>query len=375
MKLHLAHRGLFAVLSLLACSTAAPGASPGTGGSAASGGALTTGGATATGGGTTTTGGSSGAGGQSGGASATRSGGSPGTGGGSSRATGGRNGTGGRSGTGGITGTGGRGATGGATAAGGTAGLGGGAGSGGPTATGGVPGAGGRTHSGGATGAGGAPHAATWRIMPLGDSITVTTCYPQFLSKQLTDNGHKNFTFVGGNVCNQICGSDVPNTVCEGQGGMWATHLTSGGASASLLPQWCNAGRADVALVHFGTNDIWGTQPTQKILDAFSQIVDALRAAVPNVIVFAAQIIPMAPDNCSTCEARLEELNAAIPSWASGKSTAASPVYPVDLWSALPKATYTAGSSYTKDGVHPEPAAARIMADTWYQALVAKGIP
>jgi lysophospholipase L1-like esterase len=141
------------------------------------------------------------------------------------------------------------------------------------------------------------------------------------------------------------------------------------------MGNWFPADQADVALMHFGTNDIWGTQPTQKILDAFSQIVDAMRAAVPSVIVFVAQIIPMNPDNCSTCEARLEELNAAIPAWAAGKSTPTSPVYPVDVWSAVPKATYTAGSTYTDDGVHPKPPAAQLMADAWYAALSAKGIP
>ena len=350
MKLHHAHGWLLAggVLSFLACSSSTPGSSPGSGGKVGTGGSSATGGSSSTGG---------------------------------SRATGGMTGSGGNSGSGGRPGSGGATATGGASGTGGGTGGDSGSGSGGRTSTGGATSSGGRTNTGGTTGVGGATgagdstHSGTWRIMPLGDSITVTTCYPQFLSKELTDKGKTGFIFVGGDVCNQICGSGVPHTVCEGQGGMWATNLMSGGSSASLLPQWCSTDQADVALVHFGTNDIWGTQPTQKILDAFSQIVDALRAAVPSVIVFVAQIIPMNPENCLTCEARLEELNAAIPSWATSKSTAASPVYPVDLWSALPQATYTAGSAYTKDGVHPEPPAAQIMADTWYQALVAKGIP
>jgi lysophospholipase L1-like esterase len=281
---------------------------------------------------------------------------------GGSRASGGAD-------AGGATGTGGDGGAAGNTRAGGATGT------GGATSTGGATGTGGVRATGGRTGAGGSTHSGTWRIMPLGDSITVTTCYPQFLFKQLADAGKTNFVFVGGNQCNQICGSGIPNTVCEGQGGMWATHLMSGGASASLLPQWCNADQADVALMHFGTNDIWGTQPTQKILDAFSEIVDALRAAVPGVVVFVAQIIPMNPTNCTSCETRLEELNAAIPAWATGKSTAASPIYPVDLWSSLPVATYLPNTTLTDDGVHPKPSAAQLMADAWYQALSSRGMP
>ncbi len=32
--------------------------------------------------------------------------------------------------------------------------------------------------------------------MPLGDSITGSTCYPQLLSKELIAKGHTNFDFI-----------------------------------------------------------------------------------------------------------------------------------------------------------------------------------
>ncbi len=45
----------------------------------------------------------------------------------------------------------------------------------------------------GASGAGGSPaHAGAWRIMPLGDSITGNTCYPQLLSQYTSDGVHPN---------------------------------------------------------------------------------------------------------------------------------------------------------------------------------------
>ncbi len=250
----------------------------------------------------------------------------------------------------------------------------------------GLGGGGAREGRGGAAGAAGAASNSdagnrqtgpngSWRIMPLGDSITVTTCYPQLLSKKLVDNGKKDFVFVGSIVSNQVCGADVPITQSEGMGGLWVTNLVAGGVDSAKLPAWCAADQADVVLMHFGTNDIWGTQPTQKILDSFAQVIAALRAVNPNVVVLVAQILPMNPDNCSACGSRVEELNAAIPDWASRVSSADSPVRAVDIWSAVPKGSYVPNSAYTKDGVHPDVQAAQRMADTWYEALQTMGIP
>jgi lysophospholipase L1-like esterase len=71
----------------------------------------------------------------------------------------------------------------------------------------------------------------------------------------------------------------------------------------------------------------------------------------------------------------VEDPNAAIPAWAAGKSTAASPVYPADIWSAVPAPSYVPNSTYTDDGTHPKVAAAQLTADAWYAALAAKGLP
>jgi lysophospholipase L1-like esterase len=102
------------------------------------------------------------------------------------------------------------------------------------------------------------------------------------------------------------------------------------------------------------------------------------RAVNPNVIMFVAQITPLNPSGCGTCESNVETLNAAIPAWATGQSTAASPVYVVDLWSLeqfQPASSYAPNSTYTADGVHPNLAGAQPIATAWYDALVAQGIP
>jgi lysophospholipase L1-like esterase len=213
--------------------------------------------------------------------------------------------------------------------------------------------------------------------MPFGDSITVTMCPPQLLEQKLKANGFSNFSFVGTKVCNQSC-NGAPNTQCEGQGGIWATNLVPGGANPDLLTQWTTGSQYDVVLMHLGTNDCWspGAVPDlQKVIDAFSTIVDKLRAANPKVIVFVAQIIPLNPANCDTCETRVKQLNALIPSWAAGKSTAQSPVYVADIHAAFDGQAFAPNSANSTDGAHPTAAGSQRMADAWYGALQAHGIP
>jgi len=365
--------------------TAGGGGAAGSGGAAGLGGSSTSSGTTGPGG---TTGGASGTGGAfgTGGGSASDGGpGAGGTAGGGVTGTGGRTGAGGsatsgRSGAGGRTGGGGATGTGGASGAGGTAATGGGTSTGGRSGNGGANATGGATAIGGATGAGGATHAGKWQIMPLGDSITGTTCYPKLLAKKLNDNGHTNFSFVGTVLNNQGCGS-APDVQTEGHGGYLVTYLTTNsppqGDKGTLaeLETWA-AEQPDVVLMEYGTNDAWSSIATSSIISAFGFVVDRFRAQNANVIFFVAQITPLNPTGCPSCEANVEALNAKIPAWASGKSTAASPIYIVDVWSSLqPASSYTPNSTYTGDGCHPNQAGSQKMADKWYEGLLAAGIP
>jgi lysophospholipase L1-like esterase len=76
-----------------------------------------------------------------------------------------------------------------------------------------------------------------------------------------------------------------------------------------------------------------------------------------------AKIIPMAPSSCSDCAQRVINLNNAIPSWASSKSTNQSPITVVDQWTGFSTA------SDTYDGVHPNSAGNQKISDKWYPAL------
>jgi lysophospholipase L1-like esterase len=218
------------------------------------------------------------------------------------------------------------------------------------------------------------PHVGAWRITPLGDSITGSTCAPQLLSKALSDHGKTNFTFVGSNLNAQSCnGAGAVRT--EGHGGYLVTDLVGTGQHASELPKWCESNQADLVLMQFGTNDVWNDRSPSAILAAYSTVLSELRAAKANVIVLLAQIPPLNPAGCPACESRVVALNSRIPSWASQSSTVGSPVLVVDLHSAFTAASYLPNSAYTADGVHPNLLGAQLIADKWYAALIALGAP
>ena len=226
--------------------------------------------------------------------------------------------------------------------------------------------------SGGASGlagTGGGAHVGVWRVMPLGDSITGTTCYPKLLSQELSVKGHASFQFVGTVLNNQSCGA-APNVQTEGHGGF----LISAASTLSAMPGWFSADRPDVVLMHFGTNDVWNNVAASSILSAYSTAVNDVRAVNGNAIFLVAQIIAMHPAGCDACESRVETLNSQIPAWATSKSTARSPIYVVDVHSAFDSASYTPNSTFTQDGVHPNPAGSQKIADIWFAALHEHGL-
>jgi lysophospholipase L1-like esterase len=326
-----------------------------TGGAGGSGGASSSGGNGAGGNGA---GGVSGSGGSTGG-----HGGASGSAGAAGHGSGGAIGA---AGSGGAVGNGGHG---GSPAAGGTTGAGGQAG-----------GHGGATGSGGAQGGAGGHAATTLRIMPLGDSTTASICYRSHLWQMLTQNGNTTFDFIGtrhGDPGCSFTGYDQDN---EGHAGYIITDLLKaagtgvrpGGADSSDpyvsdardLATWFNGHPADIALMHFGTNDVWNNIAASKILMAYSAVLASLRAANPNVRLMVAQITPLDPSGCTSCATGVTTLNAMIPAWASSNATAASPITVVDQYTGFDDATDT------KDGVHSNDSGSIKIATNWYNALV-----
>lgn len=116
---------------------------------------------------------------------------------------------------------------------------------------------------------------------------------------------------------------------------------------------WFAAHPPDAVLYHFGTNDVWNGVATATILEAHSRVLGFLREVNPRVIVLAAQIIPISANPggnpCPACPDRVEDLNAALVTWAENTSTTASPVFVVDQWTGFD------AEIDTTDGVHPYP--------------------
>ncbi|WP_327010047.1 cellulose binding domain-containing protein [Dactylosporangium sp. NBC_01737] len=205
----------------------------------------------------------------------------------------------------------------------------------------------------------GPANAAAVRIMPLGDSITGNPgCWRALLWNDLQNGGHTNIDFVGTQPP-QGCGVAYDGDG-EGHGGALVTAV----ADQNQLPAWLSASKPDVVLMHFGTNDVWSNRSVDVILAAYGKLVDQMRASNPAMRVLVAQIIPMNPSSCTECAARVVALNAAIPAWAAGKTTAASPVTVVDQWTGFSTATDTG------DGVHPNATGDRKIADRWLPAVV-----
>jgi lysophospholipase L1-like esterase len=199
------------------------------------------------------------------------------------------------------------------------------------------------------------------KVMTLGDSITAAPgCWRAIMWNRLQDAGYTNVDMVG-TQSGDGCGIPYDSNH-EGHSGFTAVGI----ADQNQLPPWLAATTPDIVLMHLGTNDVWnGTITTATILTAYSKLVDQMRASKPTMKILVAQILPMNPTGCTTCAQRVQELNAAIPGWASGKTTTASPITVVDQWTGFSTATDTF------DGVHPVDSGFQKMSNKWYPALTA----
>jgi lysophospholipase L1-like esterase len=190
--------------------------------------------------------------------------------------------------------------------------------------------------------------------MPFGDSITASTCYRARLAELLDAEHGGDYDFVGSQNDDPGCGYEY-DKAHEGHGGYLITQHTG------ELSGWAAANPADVVLLHFATNDVWNNIAPDTILAAYSQAVDAFRQDNPNVTILAAELIPFAPEGCDHCD--VGPLNAAIPDWASQKSTAQSPIIVVDQFSG-----YDAVAD-NRDRVHPNDSGSSKLAANWAAAL------
>ncbi len=213
------------------------------------------------------------------------------------------------------------------------------------------------------------------RIMVIGDSISegssTANTYRSHLFLELRD-AQLSFDFVGDNqgTCGNIGagmsdGWDADHSSFYGAtaeqilGGTMPVNACSPAGSGNIH-DWAPAYVADIAILHLGTNDCRGGASAAQIQGRLAGIIAELRDAVPSVKIVVAQIISSRLGNLNTC---VLSLNASLPSWAIGESTALSPIVLVDQHSGWD------ANAYQHDAYHPNEIGARRMADRFFPAV------
>ncbi len=194
------------------------------------------------------------------------------------------------------------------------------------------------------------------KIMVVGSSNEIGTCWRAFLWRELHANNITNFDFVGGVTGGPDCGVPGYDMDVQAQSGIIITNLP-----ASTYAGWFKAHPPDIILMHFGGADLLANMPIDGVMKAYSTALAQARLVNPNVILLIAQHTPEGKDTVVT-------LNADIAVWAPQNSTPQSPVIAVDLYTGLLPSDFS-------DGVHLNEPGSQIVADRWYAALKPFFIP
>lgn len=221
-------------------------------------------------------------------------------------------------------------------------------------------------------------------IMPFGDSITTSkdnySSYRCYLDHSLHAAGIP-FIYAGtqdtnwsGN--NPLCGNPLTSYDVhhEGHSGAMAwdfLHPNNWGAPYiytldNILGQKIpgkNTPIPDMVLMHLGTNDLIKGHSTDQIKSDLEALIDVFRNYNPKVIILVAQIIPcnIAP-YIAQCN-NIPALNAVIPSIATDKNTADSPVLIVDQYTGFS----VSGDLF--DGIHPNSSGDQKIAARWMATI------
>jgi lysophospholipase L1-like esterase len=204
----------------------------------------------------------------------------------------------------------------------------------------------------------------TVKVMVLGSSNEVITCWRAFLWQKLQTAGligttGTNVKFVGGQTDGPDC--NVPNYDMHDESHS-AIPTTTVPASTFLAEFRANP--PQIVLQHFGGADVLANNPIAPIIAAYTTVLQQARMVNPNVIFLAAQHTPEIDATCNDCIANTMKLNAAMVPWAAANTTAASPIILVDLFTGLDTTTDFS------DGVHLNVAGAEIVSDRWLAALL-----
>jgi hypothetical protein len=207
------------------------------------------------------------------------------------------------------------------------------------------------------------------RIMIVGDSISAGPgCYKKYLLEQLASNGYSRFEFVG--EYDDDCGGGVRHSAvsCTTAGNYTMPTFMVSNCFPDVFPGLATLmsnHNPDLVMIQLGVNDVWGgNTAVDSVLANYTTLVEQARAHNPNVVLVVAQIHKIITDNCSNTASttNAQQLVEAVPEWAAGLSTGASPVFVADLWT-------NSDPMEADDCVHPDDAGARRMGQNWFTAL------
>ncbi len=195
------------------------------------------------------------------------------------------------------------------------------------------------------------PSTQTVKLMVVGSSNEIGTCWRAYLWQELHMNDITNFHFVGqqsgGPSCTVVGWND---TALQAMSGIVITNLP-----ASTYLGWFTANPPDVILMHFGGADILDGMPVDGVMKAYATALAQARIVNPKVVLLIAEHTPEGKDAIAT-------LDADVAAWAPTVSTAESPVVAVDLYTGMLPSDFS-------DGVHLNQTGAQKVADRFYAKL------
>lgn len=197
------------------------------------------------------------------------------------------------------------------------------------------------------------------KIMVLGSSNELGTCWRAYLWQKLRAEGITNFDFVGAQNSGPDCGVAGYDKHTESRNGNLITRNTAAQWTAMF-----SGSKPDIIISHVGGADLLQGVANDRIVQAFDLAVNSARMVNPRINFMVGEHTPMEPGSCANCKAKVMDLNAKIAAWAPTKTTAEAPVSAVDLFTGLDVATDTS------DRVHLTNSGSQKVADKWLAVLL-----
>jgi GH18 family chitinase/lysophospholipase L1-like esterase len=215
--------------------------------------------------------------------------------------------------------------------------------------------------------------AGTFKIMPLGDSITAGDGdtrggYRSQLYHLLVQNGYTNFNFVGTSTVDHDppIGFTFPQAYWNHEGVNSATiAVNSTYVWKNNIDGALSANMPDIILLMLGTNDIWSTvRSATQVRADMSSFLDQIWAINPNIKIILSTI-PYETKDTGSPLTIIQQTNALWPALVAQKQAQGRYITLVDNYAA------TKAANSFADGLHPSTNGDIAIANAWYPAVIA----